>query len=94
MEDKAGVNRILRQRRYDARDKEEIMNKAKQLHKQGYSQVKIAEILGVNRSTLARWNKEWEMYKIRKPGEAGKLVTVKLERKYNKFSSLMIESDL
>lgn len=34
-----GVNRNTRQRGYEARDKEEILKKAKDLHKEGYSQV-------------------------------------------------------
>jgi transcriptional regulator with XRE-family HTH domain len=74
-----GVNRNARQRRYEARDKEEIMKKAKYLHEQGYSQVKIAEMLGINRGTLKRWNEEMKMFEIRKPGEAGKLAN----KKYN-----------
>ncbi|WP_285755842.1 hypothetical protein [Parageobacillus sp. G301] len=49
-----GVNRNARQRRYEARDKEEIMKKAKYLHEQGYSQVKIAEMLGYS-ITLSTW---------------------------------------
>jgi hypothetical protein len=46
-----GVNRNTRQRGYEARDKEEMLKKAKYLHEEGYSQVKI---LGVNRGTLRR----------------------------------------
>ncbi|WP_260412410.1 helix-turn-helix domain-containing protein [Alkalihalobacillus sp. TS-13] len=49
-----GVNHNLRQRDYEARDKEEIMKQAKKLHEEGYSQVKIAQIVGISRGTLKR----------------------------------------
>ncbi len=35
-----GVNRNTRQRCYEARDKEEMLKKAKYLHEEGYSEVK------------------------------------------------------
>jgi transposase len=57
------------------------MKKAKYLHEQGYSQVKIAEMLGINRGTLKRWNEEMKMFEIRKPGEAGKLANKKYDYK-------------
>jgi hypothetical protein len=83
-----GVNRNTRKRGYEARDKEEIMKKAKQLHEIGYSQVKIAEILGVNRGSLRRWNQEMKIFEIRKPGEAGKLANKKYDYNENYFSDI------
>ncbi|MFS0875350.1 helix-turn-helix domain-containing protein [Solibacillus isronensis] len=43
------VNCIKRQRRYKARDKEELIFSIIQLHNQGYSQVDIAKILNISR---------------------------------------------
>jgi DNA-binding XRE family transcriptional regulator len=83
-----GVNRNTRQRGYEARDKEEMLKKAKYLHEEGYSQVKIAKILGVNRGTLRRWNEEMKMFEIRKPGEAGKLANKKYDYNENYFSDI------
>ncbi|EMT47181.1 LAGLIDADG family homing endonuclease [Anoxybacillus flavithermus] len=83
-----GVNRNARQRGYEARDKEEMLEKAKYLHKEGYSQVKIAKILGVNRGTLRRWNEEMKMFEIRKCGEAGKLANKKYDYNENYFSDI------
>ncbi|ARA99161.1 hypothetical protein GD3902_14645 [Geobacillus thermodenitrificans] len=105
-----GVNRIPRQRGYEARDREEIMKKAKYLHEEGYRHVKIAMMLGISRGTLMRWNKEQGVFQTRAPGEAGKLAVknivitrtvfliseprirliLRLNRKYEIFSSLMI----
>lgn len=68
-----GVNRIPRQRGYEARDREEIMKKAKYLHEEGYRHVKIAMMLGISKGTLMRWNKEQGVFQTRAPGEAGKL---------------------
>jgi len=83
-----GVNRNTRQRGYEARDKEEMLRKAKYLHEKGYSQVKIARILGINRGTLRRWNEEMKMFEIRKPGEAGKLANKKYNYNENYFSDI------
>lgn len=67
------VNCIKRQRRYKARDKEELIFSIIQLHNQGYSQVDIAKILNINRGTIKRWNDEFRFIKPRTPGDAGKL---------------------
>jgi len=83
-----GVNRNTRRRGYEARDKEEMLKKAKDLHKEGYSQVKIAKILGVSRGTLRRWNEEMKMFEIRNPGEAGKLANKKYNYCENYFSDI------
>lgn len=67
------VNCIKRQRRYKARDKEELIFSITQLHNQGYSQVDIAKILNISRGTIKRWNDELHFIQPRTPGEAGKL---------------------
>lgn len=63
----------MRRRIYGARDKEELINKIVFLHKQGYSQVDIANKLEVSRGTIKRWNDELNFIKARTPGDAGKL---------------------
>ncbi|WP_445612690.1 LAGLIDADG family homing endonuclease [Geobacillus sp. YF-1] len=83
-----GVNRIPRQRGYEARDREEIMKTAKYLHEEGYSQVKIAMMLGISRGTLMRWNKDQGVFQTRAPGEAGKLAVKKYGYNENYFSNI------
>lgn len=83
-----GVNRSLRRRGYEARDREEMMKKAKHLHDAGYSQVKIAMTLGISRGTLMRWNKEQKAFQTRTPGEAGKLAVKKYAYNEDYFSSI------
>ncbi|MCM3193217.1 intein/homing endonuclease [Priestia megaterium] len=73
MEAKEGVNHSKRQRRYGARDKEEIIKSVIKLHDQGYSQVDISKMLGIARNTIKRWNDELHFFEARTPGEAGKL---------------------
>lgn len=73
MEAKEEVNHSKRQRRYEARDKEEIIRSVVRLHNEGYSQVDIAKMLNINRSTIRRWNDKLKFIEIRTPGEAGKI---------------------
>ncbi|MBD8070418.1 LAGLIDADG family homing endonuclease [Bacillus sp. PS06] len=75
MHDKEEVSYNIRRRGYRAQDKEELINKIVALHKEGQSQVSIAKMLGVNRGTLLRWNKELKFFEPRTPGEAGKLAS-------------------
>lgn len=79
MEAKEKVNHNKQQRRYGARDKEEIIKKIKYLHDKGYSQVDIAKILDISRGTILRWNKELNFFQPRTPGEAGKLISKYLQ---------------
>ncbi|WP_349407756.1 helix-turn-helix domain-containing protein [Pseudalkalibacillus sp. SCS-8] len=88
MEIKEGVNHNMRQRGYEARDKEEMMKVAKILHEEGYSQVKIAEILDISRGTLHRWNETMKVFNPRKPGEAGILANKKYNYDENYFSAI------
>lgn len=62
MEAKEGVNHSKRQRRYGARDKEEIIKSVIKLHDQGYSQVDISKMLGIARNTIKRWNDELHFF--------------------------------
>jgi DNA invertase Pin-like site-specific DNA recombinase len=55
---KEGVNHNKRQRGYEARDKEDIINLITKFHEQGYSQVDIAKKLNISRGTIKRWNDE------------------------------------
>lgn len=73
MEAKEEVNHSKRQRRYEARDKKEIIRSVVRLHNEGYSQVDIARMLNINRSTIRRWNEKLKFIEIRTPGEAGKI---------------------
>jgi hypothetical protein len=68
-----GVNHNGRQRRYGARDKEELIRNIIYLHNCGFSQVDIAKKLKLNRGTIKRWNDKLSFFKGRSPGEAGKL---------------------
>ena len=68
-----GVNHNKRQRGYEARDKEKIINSIIKLHKEGYSQVEIAKMLNINRGTIKRWYDNLHFIEARTPGEAGKL---------------------
>jgi LAGLIDADG-like domain len=73
MDEMEGVNHNTRQRRYGARDKEELIRKIIYFHNCGFSQVDIAKKLNLNRGTISRWNNELSFFKARTPGEAGKL---------------------
>lgn len=73
METKEGVNHNRRKRRYEARDKEELINSIINLHEKGFSQVDIAKKLNLSRGTIKRWNDELHFIKARTPGEGGKL---------------------
>lgn len=70
---KEEVNHDKRQRRYGARDKDELITKITKLHKEGLSQAAIARNLDLSRGTILRWNKELHFIQPRTPGEAGKL---------------------
>lgn len=70
---KEKVNDNIRQRGYQARDKEEIIKSIIYLHNEGVSQVDIAKKLNISRGTIKRWNDELEFFTPRTPGEAGKL---------------------
>jgi len=73
MDTMEGVNHNKRKRRYEARDKEELIKSIIKLHKLGYSQVDIAKKLDINRGTIKRWNDTLQFIEARTPGEAGKL---------------------
>jgi DNA-binding XRE family transcriptional regulator/phosphopantetheine adenylyltransferase len=60
---------------YSSEEREQIIQQVVALHNQGYSQVNIADIIGVSRGTLFRWNKEESFFKPRTPGEAGKIAS-------------------
>lgn len=75
MVETGGVNRRVRRRPYEARDKEELIKKIIYLHDNGFSQVDIAKRLNISRGTLKRWNDEFNFIQPRTPGEAGKLKT-------------------
>ncbi|WP_394174850.1 helix-turn-helix domain-containing protein [Guptibacillus hwajinpoensis] len=49
-----GVNHSNRQRGYEARDKEEMIQAIIKLHEEGNSQVDIAKMLKINRGTIKR----------------------------------------
>lgn len=70
---KEEVNHNKRKRGYEARDKEELINSIIKFHTQGYSQVDISRMLGINRGTIKRWNDELHFIETRTPGEASKL---------------------
>jgi hypothetical protein len=71
-----GVNHNRRQRGYGARDKDEIINSIIKLHIKGYSQVDLYLSSVKEICIIGK-----EIYKY---GD------IKLNRKYEKFSSLMI----
>ncbi len=71
--DMEGVNRNIRRRAYEARDKEELIQAIIKLHNEGLSQVDISKKLNISRGTILRWNKETQFMVARTPGEAGKL---------------------
>ena len=67
------------ERGYGKKVKEVLIKQIISLHNQEISQVKIAKMIGVNRATISRWNKELKFIKIRTPGEGGKLVSKKYD---------------
>lgn len=86
--DMEGVNYNARRRRYGARDKEELIEKIKNLHHSGYSQVDIAKKLKISRGTIKRWNDELHFIEARTPGEAGKLKSKLYSYDENYFNSI------
>ncbi len=89
MRAKGGVNHNYRKRRYEARDKEEIIKMIVKLHNEGYSQVDISKALGINRGTIRRWNDELHFINFRSPGEAGKLKNKIYNYDENFFKSIL-----
>ncbi len=83
-----GVNHIIRRRKYGARDKEELIELIIKLHDEGYSQVDIANMLGINRGTIKRWNDGLHFINSRLPGEAGKLKSKKYNYDENYFATI------
>jgi hypothetical protein len=63
------------ERGYGMIAREKLIKDIISLHNQGLSQVKIANMIGVSRGTILRWNKELNFFETRTPGEAGKLVS-------------------
>lgn len=88
MRDMEEVNYNARRRRYGARDKEELIEKIKHLHSNGYSQVDIARKLKISRGTIKRWNDELHFIEARTPGEAGKLKSKIYNYDENYFNSI------
>lgn len=82
------VNRNVRRRPYEARDKERLIEKIIELHEHGMSQVDIAKTLCLGRGTILRWNKELQLFKPRTPGEAGKLKNKKYRYNENYFKQV------
>jgi len=82
------VNRIVRRRPYEARDKERLIKRIIELHENGMSQVDIAKTLNIGRGTILRWNKELELFKAREPGQAGKLKNKKYHYDENYFKNI------
>ncbi|TDY04440.1 UNVERIFIED_CONTAM: helix-turn-helix resolvase-like protein [Lysinibacillus xylanilyticus] len=82
------VDRIVRRRPYEARDKERLIKRIIELHENGMSQVDIAKTLNISRGTILRWNKELELFKARKPGQAGKLKNKKYHYDENYFKNI------
>lgn len=88
MGDKEEVNYSVRRRRYGARDKEELIEEIKILHKEGFSQVDIGKMLKISRGTIKRWNDELHFIDARTPGEAGKLKNKIYKYDENYFQSI------
>ncbi|MGG3735843.1 hypothetical protein ABET14_11890 [Heyndrickxia coagulans] len=82
------VNGNCRQRGYQARDKEELIQSRAYLHNCGYSQVDIAKQLNISRGTIKRWNDELHFFTPRTPEEAGKLKSKILAYDENYFENI------
>ncbi|SLL32705.1 DNA endonuclease related to intein-encoded endonucleases [Mycobacteroides abscessus subsp. abscessus] len=86
---KEGVNHNKRRRRYEARDKEDLIQSIISLHGNGYSQVDIAKMLDISRGTIRRWNDELHFIESRTPGDGGKLKSRIYEYDENYFEKIL-----
>lgn len=88
----AKVDQASSNRGYGEQRREELCKEIVRLHDEGMSQVKIARELGVARGTISRWNKQYNLFQARTPGEAGRLASKKYNYDDNYFNNITTDS--